>query len=72
MAKKRTLKAEVRATTLETKSFRAKRGDVVEIPADEKEQSPAVKHALNTGNLVVIDLKPVTSENAPKKVPEEK
>jgi SepF-like predicted cell division protein (DUF552 family) len=59
---KKTLKAEVRATTLETKDFSAKRGDVVEIPADEKKQSPAVKHALKSGNLVVLDLAPVTSE----------
>jgi len=65
MAKKK-VKAEVRAATLETKDFVAKRGDVVEIPADEKEQSPAVKHALKSGNLVIIDLKPVTSEEAEK------
>ncbi len=62
MAKKKTVKAEVRATTLETRNFKAKRGDTVEIPVDEKEQSPAVKHALKSGNLVIIDLKPVTSE----------
>ncbi|RLI75996.1 hypothetical protein DRP05_13705 [Archaeoglobales archaeon] len=61
-SKKKKVKAEVRATYIETKDFVAKRGDVVEIPADEKEQSPAVKHALKSGNLVIIDLKPVTSE----------
>lgn len=61
-AKPAKLKAEVRATTLETKDFTAKRGDVVEIPADEKKQSPAVRHALKSGNLVIIDLTPVTSE----------
>ena len=61
MAKKK-VKAEVKATTLETKDFKAKRGDIVEIPADEKEQSPAVRHALKSGNLVIIDLKPVKSE----------
>ena len=60
--KPKTVKAEVRATYLETKDFTAKRGDVVEIPADEKKHSPAVKHALKSGNLVVIDLAPVASE----------
>jgi len=52
----------VRAATLETRDFVAKRGDVVEIPADEKEQSPAIRYALKSGNLVVVDLAPVKSE----------
>jgi len=67
MAKKKTVKAEVRATTLETKDFRARRGDIVEIPADEKEQSAAIRHAFKSGNLVILDLKPVTSEEVPEK-----
>lgn len=62
LAKKKTIKAEVRATVIETKDFVAKRGEVVEIPANEKNQSPAVRHALKSGNLVIIDLAPVKSE----------
>lgn len=60
--KKKTIKTEVRATVIETKDFVAKIGDIVEIPANEKSQSPAVKHALKSGNLVVVDLEPVKSE----------
>jgi hypothetical protein len=59
---KKTVKAEVRATVIETRDFVAKRGDVVEIPVNEKDQSPAVRHALKSGNLVLIDLAPVKSE----------
>jgi len=56
------IKAEVKATALETRDFKARKGDIVEIPAEEKRQSPAVKHALQSGNLVIIDLEPVKSK----------
>lgn len=59
------IKAKVMVPRIETKELAAKKGDVVEIPADEKEQSPAIKHSLSTGKLVVIDLKPVTSKEVP-------
>lgn len=62
MAKKKTVKAEVKAAYLGTKDFEAKMGDVIEIPEDEKKRSPATKHATKSVNLVVIDLAPTKSE----------
>lgn len=64
-----TLKVEVKATTLETRSgIKAMKGDIITIPADVKQQTGAIRHALRSGNLKVIDaatdLKPVTSTPA--------
>ncbi len=62
----KTLKVEVRAATLQTRTgIIAKKGDIISIPADEKNQTGSIRHGLRSGNLRVItaetDLKPVTS-----------
>ena len=71
----KTLMVEVRATLIETRSgLKAKRGDMITIPADEKNQTGAIRHALKSGGLKVInattDLKPVTSEPAKPQKPQ--
>jgi len=62
----KTLTVEVRAALLVTRSgIKAKKGDVITIPADEMKQTGAIRHTLKSGGLKVIDattdLKPVTS-----------
>jgi hypothetical protein len=60
------MKVEVKATYFEGNNVQGKKGDIVDVPKDPKKQSPATRHALATGNLVVMDLKPVTSEPVPE------
>jgi len=68
----KTLQVEVRATTFETRTgIKAKRGDVIDIPADVTKQTGAIRHGLRSGNLKAVtaetDLKPVRSEAAEQK-----
>ncbi len=60
---------EVRAGYLETRDgIKAKKGDVISIPADGTLQTPSIRQALRSGNLRSVraqtDLAPVTSEPA--------
>ncbi len=49
---------------------KAKRGEVIQVPADEAHQTPATRWGLRTGNLVpagtTIDLPAVTSTEVPE------
>lgn len=63
------LDVEVKCAVFQTRSgIKAKKGDVIAIPSDEKHQSPAIRQALKSGNLRAVkaqtDLGPVTSEPA--------
>jgi len=52
MAKNDTMRVEVRAASFETRSgIKAKRGDVIEVPADSADQSNLIRHGLRSGNL---------------------
>ncbi len=65
------MKVKVKASHFEGNDKIAKKGDVVDIPDDAGKQSESTKYALKTGNLVAMDLSPVTSEEVPGEEPEE-
>lgn len=65
------MKVEIKASQFEGDGIIAKKGDVVDIPDDADKQSASTRHALKTGNLVAIDLRPVTSEEVPEEESEE-
>lgn len=60
------MKVKVNATYFEGSGAIGKKGEVIEIPDDADDHSAATKRALATGGLVVMNLKPVTSKEAPQ------
>ncbi|PKG32410.1 hypothetical protein [Methanoregula sp.] len=74
MATEKTMRVEVRANTLETRDgIKAKKGDIIEVPADDSKQSGAIRHGLRSGNLKQVptekDMTPVRSVSADDKNP---
>jgi len=65
----KTIDVEVKAGYLETRDgIKAKKGDMITIPTDPAQQSPAIRQALKSGNLrapkVTTDLPATTSVEA--------